>query len=163
MRALLAPIVLSLLCAAPAPARAAVFKCAGDKGSVIYQDVPCSPGRELRNFDIDPPALSVVPGIPTIAPPQAAASRSARASKPSRGDAARQAGDAKAAERKFVRSGMSEAEIVHRIGRPDVTSGGGRKGGRRWAYLPAPGDPNTMTTLTLRDGSVVDVERKVIR
>ncbi|MGH8715039.1 MAG: DUF4124 domain-containing protein [Casimicrobiaceae bacterium] len=163
MRALLAPIVLSLLSAAGAPAGAAVFKCAGDGGRIVYQDVPCGPSRELRDFATDPPPLSVIPGTPTVAAPRPPASRAERAARSSRDDAARQANDAKAAERKFVRSGMSEAEIVHRIGRPDVTSGGGRKAGRRWAYLPAPGDPNTMTTVTLQGGSVVDVERKVIR
>jgi len=72
-------------------------------------------------------------------------------------------GDRRAAERKFVRSGMSEAEVLHRLGRPDVTSGSGRKSSKRWAYLPRPGDPGTMTTLTLQGGSVTDVERKVVR
>jgi hypothetical protein len=163
MRALLAPIVLSLLFAAGGPVGAAVFKCAGDKGGVVYQDVPCGPGRELRDFATDPPPLSVIPGTPTVAAPQPPASRAERAARSSRDEAVRQANDAKAAERKFVRSGMSEAEIVHRIGRPDVTSGGSRKGGRRWAYLPAAGDPHTMTTLTLQGGNVVDVERKVVR
>lgn len=164
MRALLAPILLWLVSALAAPSEAGVFKCAGDKGgSVVYQDVPCSQGRELRNFDTDPPPLSVIPATP--ASPAAPPSRS-RSDQPvkSRDAATAQASDGKAAERKFVRNGMNEAEVVQRIGRPDVTSGGGaRKNGSRWAYLPAPGDPGTITTLTFQSGSVVDVERKLVR
>jgi hypothetical protein len=58
---------------------------------------------------------------------------------------------------------MSEAEVVMRIGRPDVESKGRGKSGKRWAYLPAAGDANTLTTLTIAGGAVVDVERKVAR
>ena len=45
----------------------------------------------------------------------------------------------------------------------DVTTGGSQRSGRRWAYLPRPGDPDTMTTLTLQGGSVTDVDRKLVR
>jgi hypothetical protein len=38
-----------------------------------------------------------------------------------------------------------------------------RKGQARWTYLPAPGDPYTITTVTFAQGVVVDVERKVSR
>lgn len=162
MRVLLAPIVISLLLASTALSDAAVFKCAGDgAGGVVYQDLPCGPGRELRNFDTDPPPLTVLPATPASAAP-AARGRSDEPVK-TRDAAATQAGDARAAERRFVKSGMSEAEVLQRIGRPDVTSGGTRKSGRRWAYLPAPGDPGTITTLTFQGGSVVDVERKLVR
>lgn len=162
MRALIIAIVLPLswLCGAAA---ASVFKCSADKGTVVYQDVPCGAGRELRNFDTDPPALTVIPASPAAAAPGAAKSGSERAEKSGRDSARQQADERRAGERKFVRSGMSEAEVLQRLGRPDVTSGGGRKSGRRWAYLPRSGDPDTMTTLTLQGGSVVDVERKVVR
>ena len=60
MRALTSAILLSLTCAA-LPTAASVFKCAAEKGEVVYQDVPCGAGRELRNFDTDPPALTVIP------------------------------------------------------------------------------------------------------
>jgi len=162
MRALTIAIVLPLswLCGV---AGASVFKCAADKGAVVYQDVPCGAGQELRNFDTDPPALTVIPGSPATAAPGAAKSGSERVEKSSRDNARQQADERRAGERKFVRSGMSEAEVLQRLGRPDVTSGGSRKSGRRWAYLPRSGDPDTMTTLTLQGGSVVDVERKVVR
>lgn len=162
MRASAIVVALSLWCVG-ASGNASVFKCEGEKGSVVYQDAPCGPGKELRNFDTDPPALTVLPATPATAS-AAARSASERAEKPGRDTARQQADDRRAADRKFVRSGMSEAEVVQRLGRPDVTTGGnGRKSGRRWAYLPRPGDPDTMTTLTLQGGSVVDVERKVVR
>src|SRR5437867_13131409 len=62
------------------PAQAAVYKCANDKGGVVYQDTACAPGRELRNLDADPATLSVVPGIPV----PAAKSAAAPAAKPAR-------------------------------------------------------------------------------
>lgn len=162
MRALVSAIVLSLSWVA-VPAAASVFKCAADKGAVVYQDVPCGTGRELRNFDTDPPPLTVLPSTPVASAPTAARGGSERADKSDRDSARQQADDRRATDRKFVRSGMSEAEVLQRLGRPDVTSGGSRKSGRRWAYLPRSGDPDTMTTLTLQGGSVVDVERKLVR
>ncbi|HEY2864021.1 MAG TPA: DUF4124 domain-containing protein [Casimicrobiaceae bacterium] len=162
MRVLALAVVLSLSWTL-SPVAASVFKCAADKGAVVYQDVPCSAGRELRNFDIDPPALTVLPATPGATAPRTTNEASERGAKTARNGAREQADERRAAERKFARSGMSEAEVVQRLGRPDVTSGGGRKSGRRWAYLPRPGDPNTMTTLTLQGGNVVDVERKLVR
>jgi hypothetical protein len=59
---------------------------------------------------------------------------------------------------------MSEAEVIMRIGRPDVRSKGhGKAGATRWSYLPAPGDGDTITTLTLAGGKVADVERRIAR
>ena len=68
-----------------------------------------------------------------------------------------------AAERKFISVGMAEAEVIAKIGRPDVSSRGHGKVDRRWSYMPAAGDPNTLTTLTLVGGKVASVERKVVR
>jgi len=74
---------------------------------------------------------------------------------------------ADASERKFIREGMTEGEVMMKIGRPDsesVDSGGGAKVAvKRWIYFPAPGDPQTMTTLTIRDGKIVEVNRQVSR
>lgn len=74
---------------------------------------------------------------------------------------------ADAAERKFIREGMSEGEVLMKIGRPDsesVDSGGGSKVTvKRWIYFPSPGDPQTLTTLTVRDGKVVEVSRQMSR
>jgi hypothetical protein len=74
---------------------------------------------------------------------------------------------ADASDRKFIREGMSEGEVVMKIGRPDsesVDTGGGAKVTvKRWMYFPAYGDPQTVTTLTIREGVVVEVSRQVSR
>ena len=74
---------------------------------------------------------------------------------------------ADAADRKFIREGMSEGEVVMKIGRPDsesTDSGGGSKVAvKRWVYFPARGDSQTITTLTIREGKVVEVDRQVSR
>src|SRR5438309_8268997 len=62
MTALLAWVLLTIV----QPADGAVFKCAAEGGGIVYQDSPCQPGKELRNFDTDPANLSVVPGTPEI-------------------------------------------------------------------------------------------------
>jgi hypothetical protein len=74
---------------------------------------------------------------------------------------------ADASDRKFIREGMSEGEVVMKIGRPDsesVDSGGGATvAEKRWMYFPAPADPQTLTTLTIRNGKVTSVSREVSR
>jgi hypothetical protein len=163
-----------------APAIATVYKCLLDDGSPFYQDLPCPPGRELRDFDKDPSTVSVVPfGQPA---PQKTPSSGKRtgtdASSSGAGRAAKSAavkvpkGESKparkteprgdAAQRKFLRPGMSEGEVIARVGPPDMTSSGGRKGAR-WTYMPVPEDAHTMTNLQLEKGRVIDVERKVLR
>ena len=47
-----------------APAHATIYKCLLDDGRVFYQDAPCAPGRELRDFDKDPANVSVRPFTP---------------------------------------------------------------------------------------------------
>jgi hypothetical protein len=74
---------------------------------------------------------------------------------------------ADAADRKFIREGMSEGEVVMKIGRPDSEStdsgGGSQIAVKRWVYFPARGDSQTITTLTIREGKVVEVDRQVSR
>ena len=155
------PALLPLLLLAVAlPAHAGVYKCAKDKGGVIYQDTACATGKELRNLDTDPATLSVVPGtpVPEVKAPRASAAKPARVQT---GTVKVKGGSAQ--ERKFLRAGMSEAEVILKAGRPDVESKGRGKEGRRWSYLPAAGDPDTLTTLTFAGGNVAHVERKVVR
>jgi len=142
-------------------AASTVWKCAGDAGAVVYQDAPCPPGKELRNLTTDPPSLSIVPGtpVPSGKPSQDATARSERAGPSDH----RKGVSGKAADRKFIQIGMSEAEVVQRIGRPDIDAKNRRGQGHQWSYLPKEGDPNTITTVTLIDGKVTDVERKIVR
>ena len=145
------------------PAHAGLYKCARDDGSVTYQEDPCPAGKELRDFDRDPAAVSVVPFriVPgpdsNVIVPRASAARTPREGKSHNG--AERVGSA--AERKFLVPGIGEGEVVARVGRPDMSSGNGRKT-VRWTDLPVPEDPGTITTLTFELGRLVQVERKVI-
>jgi len=149
---------------APAVARSAattVYKCAGDAGAVVYQDVPCAPGKELRNLTTEPPSLSIVPGTPVPAgkPAQAVTTRPERTASREH----RKTGSGNAADRKFISIGMSASEVIQRIGKPDIDAKSRRGQGQQWSYLPKDGDPNTITTLTVIDSKVADVERKIVR
>jgi hypothetical protein len=172
--------LLALALAAPA-ASATIYKCLLDDGSVFYQDAPCPPGRELRDFDKDPATVSVVP---FQQPPSSAGQGSNASGGKGNGKARNGSANAKAngkavpkaeskpakksaergdpTQRKFLRPGMSEGEVVARVGPPDMTSSGTRKGAR-WTYMPVAEDPNTITNLQFDNGRVVEVERKVLR
>jgi hypothetical protein len=169
------PILAVVAIGWPLAASAGLYKCARGDGSIIYQEDPCAAGRELRDFERDPATVSVVPF--STAPPAPAPTKSAhRRARPagehaSRRPSARAAGVATAksardragnpAERKFLVPGIGEGEVVARIGRPDMSSGAGRRT-VRWTYLPAPADPQTITTLTFELGRLVQVDRKVV-
>lgn len=74
---------------------------------------------------------------------------------------------ADASERKFIREGMSEGEVLMKIGKPDSesidTGGGALVTAKRWIYFPAYGDQQTMTTIVLKDGKVIEVNRTISR
>jgi hypothetical protein len=146
-------------------ARATVYKCADTGGAIVYQEMPCPKGKELRNFDTDPPEISVVPAYtgPLAPSPPTAPVKPARDPRTIQGDVAIGKAVGDASGRKFIREGMTEAEVLTRIGRPDATSGGSKKQQGRWSYLPADGDPDTVTTITFSGGAVSDVSRKVVK
>ena len=159
---LLALVLLGHHCTADAT----MVKCRGDQGGVLYQDAPCRHGMALRNFDIDPATVSVGPGSPVAAPPLPAAAQRARGPQVARRPHEQKISAAKVAERRFIRTGMSESEVIQRIGKPEVDARASRKqgkDGKHWSYLPAAGDPDTITTLTIVGGLVANVERKVVR
>ena len=72
---------------------------------------------------------------------------------------------ADASERKFIREGMSEGDVLMKIGKPDSesvdTGGGATVTVKRWIYLPTPSDQQTLTTVVLKSGRVIEVTRKV--
>jgi hypothetical protein len=155
---------------APMPARADVYKCAGADGTPIYQESPCPKGTQLRDFQADPPQLSIVPGGNALDPGVVRAPRGEERGK-ANGKAAKGAnngwmpssGKSDPAERKHLRSGMTEGEVLARVGSPDITSGSKATQSGRWSYLPTEGDPDTITTLTFTDGKVTKVERKLAK
>ena len=143
-----------------------VYKCTGEGGIPVYQEMPCGQGAELRNFQTDPPPLTILPAQGGLnIPPSAlkdAPGKNARANQDAK-SAKIDARTASAAERKHIRIGMSEAEVRTRLGHPDMTAGGKNGTAAHWTYLPAPADPETITTLTLAKGTVTGVERKVVK
>ena len=158
-------VLVAIVLAAMFPGRAygAVYKCANAKSAVVYQDTPCSEGHELSNFDRNPPTLSVVPFAKPPASSQRADARPTVAVRElARSERKRDARGGDVRERSHLATGMSEAEVLRRAGRPDVTSAGRGRDGRRWIYLPVAGDAQTITTVTIKGGSVTDVDRKVV-
>jgi hypothetical protein len=157
-------LVGSLLLVTSAPRAADVFKCAGGNGVPTYQDTPCPAGKELRNFQTDPPAITVLPAPElTLEPPPTQAKPAPRLSAPSKppppATGMKAAGDA--AERRFLRHGMTEGEVIGKVGSPAITRRGGQKSTTHWTYLPAPGDPETITIVMFSKGVVTDIQRKV--
>jgi hypothetical protein len=72
-----------------------------------------------------------------------------------------------ARERGFITKGLQEGEVMLRIGKPDhealVKDVKGKPEEKTWSYFPHSRDPQTLTTITLVGGVVVDVDRKVVR
>jgi hypothetical protein len=146
------------------PARADVYKCSGDDATPIYQEMPCAKGKELRNFQTDPPDITVLPSSSSAGaqPPPAKGAKEAKAPSPPKAKpAAAEVRDD--AQRKFLHSGMTEAEVRSLLGSPDVTSGNNGRKTKRWQYMPTPTDPDTITALTFENGVVTSVERRIVR
>ena len=150
-----------MLALAAAAAAQPLYKCRGEGAAPVYQDAPCSPGRELANLADAPSTVSVIPfeGSPRAAPSPTRPARAPPKEKPVR-TKAKLGGDA--AERRHVHEGMSEGEVLARIGAPDMQSSRGARR-TRWTYLPAAGDPQTVTLVLFEDGKVRDVERRTLR
>jgi hypothetical protein len=147
-------------------ARAEVFKCAGPGNVPIYQDTPCPAGRELRNFQTNPPEITILPAPQLPADPRSVpetqrGAKEAAAAKPAPAAGGDAALAADAAQRRFLRPGMTEGEVIARLGRPEVTSRGATGKATRWTYLPAARDPETITIIHFADGVITNVERKV--
>jgi hypothetical protein len=145
-------------------ASADVYKCAGEGGIPVYQEAPCGRAKELRNFQTDPPEITILPAQRGVATPPPDTIKNAP---PKNGKADKDAKPGKAAgdatERMHLRVGMSESEVLARLGTPDMTVGAKNGPSPRWTYMPAPGDPETITTLMFAKGVLVDIERKVVK
>ena len=136
-----------------------VFKCAGDADRIpVYQGTPCPSGREIRDLTDAASTLSVVPFARAV-PPSTTKARPEKPPKAPPKEKAKPAGDA--AERRYVSEGMSEGQVLARLGAPDLKSGRGRT--MRWTYLPAPADRQTVTVLRFEDGQVTNVDRRILR
>ena len=146
-------------------AGADVYKCAAEGGVPVYQEAPCGPAKELRNFQTDPPEITILPAPRAVATPpdaiKSAPPKNAKTDKDAKNGKGAIAGDA--SERMHLRLGMTESEVLARLGSPDMTVGAKNAPSPRWTYMPAPGDPETITTLMFTKGVLVDIERKVVK
>jgi hypothetical protein len=74
---------------------------------------------------------------------------------------------ADASERRFIREGMGEGEVLFKIGKPDheafIRIVRGQPEEKTWTYFPHPKDRQTLTIVTLRAGVVSSIERKISR
>ena len=72
-----------------------------------------------------------------------------------------------ASERKFIRQGMGEGEVVLKIGPPDHEAFNravrGQPEEKTWTYFPHARDPQTLTIVRFHAGRVAEVERKISR
>ncbi len=147
-------------------AHAEVYKCAGDSGSPVYQEMPCPAGKELRNFQTNPPEITVLPGPARAgAASPVAGNRAKTSDQAEKSSKAATAGKSKGdpAERAHARVGMTESEVLAKLGMPDITSGQPNQKQVRWTWLPTEGDPEMVTTMTLTNGVVTDLERRTVK
>jgi hypothetical protein len=74
---------------------------------------------------------------------------------------------ADANERKFIREGLGEGEVLLKIGKPDheafIRVVRGEPEEKTWSYFPHARDPQTLTILTFHGGVVTRVDRKIAR
>ena len=136
-------LVAVALAVVPSGTRAEVYKCAGEGAIPVYQEVPCAKGRELRNFQTDPPEITILPA-PSRANPAPSAAKNATANDAKSGKDAKPgksttAGDA--SERKLIRTGMTEGKVLAKLGYPDMTTGGKNGAAARWPLPRGPPGP----------------------
>jgi hypothetical protein len=74
---------------------------------------------------------------------------------------------ADAGERKFIRKGMGEGEVLLKIGKADHEAlhraVRGAPEEKTWTYFPHARDPQTLTILRFQSGRVTEIERKIAR
>lgn len=167
--AFVAAIAMFAGCLATPDAQATMIRCQDAAGRITYQNSTCPDGA--RGVPIDPYTTNGARFATrqeinrALKPEPPAKSRPARAAPAHR---VTPRPTAEAAERRFVTPGTSAAVARERLGAPDYTEravkGSGKKAtaaGQQWIYLPAEGDPQTTTTLTVKNGVVTHVERRV--
>jgi hypothetical protein len=150
-------------------ASAGVLRCTTADGRMSYQDSSCPDGARGEPIDATPNRGFRFADEQQIQkamrPPPEERQRPVRNSKTKERQALN------AGERRFILAGMSSVEVRRRIGAPDhiayhSSSAAKRRNkdsSQQWIYLPAADDPQTTTTLTVKGGMVLHVDRKVTR
>ncbi len=173
LAAIAAVAAIAWLCGA-GPAAAAVIRCVTPDGRILYQDFSCPNGAAGAPVDATANSLGRFATEREIADARRQEADDARPSRPPK-PAARakrtRVHGWNAGERRFLVTGMSEAEVRRRIGPPDsVVRRRSSATGQpirspaspvQWVYGPADDDPQTTTTLTFRGNMVVHIDRRV--
>ena len=126
---------------------------------------PAPRASELRNFQTDPPAITVLPAPELTQEPPApiefadALLASSAPVKPPPATVAGSAGDP--AERKFLRRGMTEGEVVGKVGPPKSPALPARSRPPAGPTCRRPGIRKPSPSSSFSKGVVTDVERKV--
>ena len=154
----------------------AVLRCIGVDGRVTYQDSSCPGGARGAPVDETPNKgfrFAEEKDIRRLRA-QARESQSSPAFR-ERASTGRQwrhtRSPINAGERRFITVGTSAGVVKSRIGWPDhvdrpaANTSRSRSNGstQRWVYLPTPDDPQTTTTLTIKGGIVLHVDRRITR
>ncbi|MDR2172608.1 MAG: DUF4124 domain-containing protein [Burkholderiales bacterium] len=189
-------MMIFLLCMLMAgTASASVYKCTGADGKIEFSDKPCE-GKNSEPMDLQYNTFSGAEGKPdsakakTSKKKKTAETTDQKSSSDSKSPKKKTSSSAKTttptkrtgktSERRFIREGMTTAEVRARIGdfdsredgacreRTMVTSKKQLKTVRDlcekcWIYDPAEGDPQTRTHVCFQNGKVSSVARKVVR
>ncbi|MDR0250029.1 MAG: DUF4124 domain-containing protein [Burkholderiales bacterium] len=166
-------IVFILVALFVTAANATVYKCTSADGKIEFSDKPCmgadSAPMYLPNNTFT--STTAIDGTFVDASGQKSSSASNAAKT---AEATKRTGSVN--ERRFIREGMTAADVRSRIGSPDSQEAGidcgwttvngerlWRTGCECWIYDPAAGDPQTRTDVCFQDGRVSSVNRKVVR
>ncbi|MCL2298242.1 MAG: DUF4124 domain-containing protein [Proteobacteria bacterium] len=195
-----AVIVFLLWALMATPALAAVYKCTGADGKIEFSDKPCE-GTNSEPMELQYNTFEGVKSEPesaktskkksarktaatdekSVDASEKTSSDTSKTSRKKTSSAAKTTVTTKNAnERRFIREGMTAAEVRSRIGAPDSQEGGACRERtmvtskkqlktvrdlceKCWIYDPAEGDPQTRTHVCFRNNEVSSVERKVVR
>jgi len=148
-------------------ANATMIRCQDAAGRITYQDSTCPNGA--RGVPIDPYQSSGTRFATRDEINRAMKPEPPRKEPPTEQKRSRHRTSGDPAERRFIAPGTTAAQVRARIGEPDYTERAPGHGaskrksssGQQWVYLPVQGDTQTTTTLTMKDGVVTKVDRRV--
>jgi hypothetical protein len=158
---------------APVWAFGQVYKCTDAKGKIVFQETACDANRNANRVNVSPSSGGFEPPPADARSPKPADSGRADGPQESSQKAPPQSASTGSAEnRRFIKVGMSQDEVVASIGPPDsikVTSAHRYPGATRVVntfhavYEPRAGDDQTRTTVYYVGEYVNQVKRDVAR
>ncbi len=179
MKTLLWATLISIAMICPLAASGAIYKCQTSDGGTEFRDYPCDDGESTPmdlSYDQPEPAKKKTTTRIKRADTATETKKSTAKKSTSKPDER----ELKAGERRFIREGMTQAEVYARIGAPKTRAKGecverftvSKKNQIKatksdcescWDYPPAPADPQTRTRVCFRSDKVSSVHRLVER